>query len=177
MDMKKKNKTPVLSGGKVIVEQKRKIDQMVQRGFGERRDRHLVLDLKEALHLMDKKAIAVYDEKGKKISRRELFEYASARERNFYDKLAVYKDLRTRGFVTKTGFKFGFDFRVYPRGKKPGEEHSRWAVHVSSQDDKFSMAGFSRMVRLAGNLKTILLVAVVDSEGDINYYEISRVTP
>jgi len=52
----------------------------------------------------------------------ELMKFASKTDKKFYSKLIVYRDLRERGFVVKTGYKFGFDLRVYPRGKKPGEE-------------------------------------------------------
>ena len=85
--------------------------------------------------------------------------------------------MRERGYVIKTGFKFGFDFRVYPRGKKPGEEHSQWVIHVATQDEKISVPNYSRMIRLSGNLKTQLLIAVVDSEDDVNYYATNRITP
>ncbi len=167
----------VLISNKVIVEEKKLKDQLIQKGFGEKADRQLVLDLKEALFLLEKGKIALEDKEGKKVKEKELLKYASRKEKGFYKKFIVYRDLRDRGFCAKTGFKFGFDFRVYPRGKKPGEEHTYWAINVRTQDERISMIEFSRMVRLAGNLKTILLIAIVDSENDINYYEVGRITP
>ena len=89
----------------------------------------------------------------------------------------MYSDLRERGYVVKTGFKFGFDLRVYPKGKKPGEAHTQWVITVKGQNDKINFIELSRKVRLSGNIKTKLMFAVVDSENDINYYETIRVTP
>ena len=96
---------------------------------------------------------------------------------NFFSKFLVFRDLREKGYCVKTGFKFGFDLRVYPRGKKPGEEHTQWVIKVAEQSERFSMPEYSRMVRIAQNLHTMLLIAIVDAEGDINFYEAKRVLP
>ncbi len=167
----------LLIDNKVVVDDFKKADQLLQKGFGERREQEHVLDLKEALYLLEKNSIEINDKKGKKVSRSELLKIGGKEENNFYTKYLVYSDIRTRGFVIKTGFKFGFDFRVYPRGKKPGEEHTQWVIHVATQGEKLTMPALSRMVRLAGNLHTLLLIAVVDSENDINYYQTDRITP
>jgi len=168
----------ILLDDKVMLRDKRLGDTLRQRGFGEAKDKELVLDLFEALYLVEKEKVHIEEVKGTKpISEEELVKYSSKKIKNFYIKYQVFRDLRERGFVVKTGFKFGFDFRVYPRGKKPGEAHSQWCINVTSQDDKYNFIEMSRMVRLASNLKTKLLNAVVDSENEINYYEVVRVTP
>jgi tRNA-intron endonuclease len=166
-----------LTHNKVIVDDRKTRDQLVQKGFGEKHGKELILDLKEALYLTENKKIEVKLDGGKKIGPKKLLKYASARESRFYSKYLVYRDMRSRGYCVKTGFKFGFDFRVYPRGKKPGEAHSQFVIKVFTQDEGKSMVGFSRMVRLAGNLRTVFTAAVVDSENDINYYTIERITP
>jgi len=168
---------PTLVQNKVIVEAQRLQSQLQQKGFGERTAHEFVLDLKEALYLMQKSKLKVTDEKGKNVSKSKLLAFAGKKEKDFYGKFAVFRDLRERGFCVKTGFKFGFDFRVYPRGQKPGQAHTQWVVHVAPQEERFTTPGLSRMVRLAGNIRTVLLLAIVDSENDINYYQIDRVTP
>ena len=165
----------LLSGSKIIVMEKKEKDPLIEKGYGEKKEAALLLDLYEALYLLEKKKITVEGAKGKMLKPKDLI--SSAKEKNFYNKYIVFKDLRERGLVTKTGFKFGFDFRVYPRGKKMGEAHSQWVIAVKGQERTCSWHDFSRMVRLAGNLRTTFLQAVVDSEGQVNYYEIKRVTP
>ena len=182
----------LLVQNKAVVEKKKLQSQLQQKGFGERQEGEFVLDLKEALYLLEKKKLELKDRQGKKVSKKKLelkdrqgkkvskkklLAYASKREKNFFSKYAVFRDLRNRGFCTKTGFKFGFDFRVYPRGKKPGQAHTQWVAHVATQSDRFSMIELSRMVRLSGNIRTQMLIAVVDSENDINYYKVERITP
>ena len=166
-----------LYSNKVVVFEKKVKDLLIQKSFGEKKDSQLILDLKESLYLLKREKLSVEDQEGKSISFEELLNFAQKKEKNFYNKLIVYTDLRERGYVVKTGFKFGFDFRVYPRGKKPGEEHTQWVIHVASQDEQISIPNFSRMVRLSGNLKTELLIGVVDSEDDVNYYSTTRITP
>jgi tRNA-intron endonuclease len=162
---------------KAIVESRRLRDQLIQRGFGERVGKHLVLELCEALYLLEKNKLTVLSEGGRKMKPSSLLRYARAIEPRFYTRYLVFKDLRDKGYVVKTGFKFGFHFRVYPKGKKPGEEHSAWVVWAVTQDESFTMPELSRMVRLAGNLNTQLLIAVVDAENDINYYLVERHLP
>lgn len=174
---KKTQGIDLLVDNKVIITDMRRKDQLMQKGFGEFEAGKLVLDMKEAVYLTEKKKISVEDSKENALDRESLIKYASKKNKRFYRVYVVYRDMRERGYVVKTGYKFGFDLRVYPRGKKPGEEHTKWVIGVHTQDDKFSMPEFSRMVRLSGNLKTTLRIAVVDSEDDINYYEVSRVTP
>lgn len=161
---------------KVIVESRPSQDRLWQKGFGERKPDHLVLDLKEALFLLEKKKISI-KKRGKAVSKKQLLGIATRRENSFFKKFVVFKDLREKGFVVKTGFKFGFDFRVYPKGKRPGEEHSQWVIEVKNQEEKFSMPELSRFVRMAQTLHTKPLVAVVDAENEINYYEFGRMVP
>ncbi len=167
----------LLVQNKVIVEGKKTADQLTSKGYGERKGKQLVLDLREGLYLLEGKKIELVNEKGKKISPRKLLEYAQGREARFYSKYVVYKNLRERGYCAKTGFKFGFDFRVYPRGKKMGEAHTQWVVKVFTQDERTGMIPYSRMVRLSQNIRAKLLIAVVDSEDEINYYQSERITP
>ena len=163
---------------KIVLKDKRLADTLRQKGFGEQKERELVLDLFEGLYLIEKQKFQIEEIKTtEQISEEEYLKHASKKIKNFYLKYQVFRDLRERGFVVKTGFKFGFDFRVYPRGKKPGEAHSQWCINVTAQDDKYNFIELSRMVRLAGNLKTVLLNAIVDSENEINYYTVERITP
>lgn len=166
-----------LFSNKAIVFEKKVKDQLIEKGFGEKKEGSLTLDLKETLYLLERGKITVENSDGKNVSFEDLMGFAEKKEKNFYNKFVVFSDLRERGYVIKTGFKFGFDFRVYPRGKKPGEEHSQWVIQVMTQDEKLTITNFSRMVRLSGNLKTELLIAIVDSEDDVNYYSVNRITP
>lgn len=151
-------------------------DELLQRGFGEKRDEGLVLSLYEAAYLLEKGKIRVMKD-GKELTVAEFFREAEKEEPEFYVRYAVFKDIRDRGYVIKTGFKFGTHFRVYPRGKKPGEAHTEFTIQVMPEEKRLEITDISRMVRLARAIRTKLVLAVVDSENEIVYYKIERISP
>jgi tRNA-intron endonuclease len=167
----------LLLSDKILVKKNKDKSLLMQKAFGEKNKLDFVLDLIEGYYLMEKGKLELEDREGKKIEQEELLLIGEKKIKEFYKKCLVYSDLRERGYVVKTGFKFGFDLRVYPKGKKPGEEHTQWVIAVKGQNDKMNFIELSRKVRLSGNIKTKLMFAVVDSENDINYYECVRVTP
>jgi len=150
--------------------------ELVQRGFGEKKSEGLVLSLYEAAYLLERGKITVY--KGdKELTLEDFFKEAEKEEPEFYIRYAVFRDIRDRGYVIKTGFKFGTHFRVYPRGKKPGEAHTEFTVQVMPEEKRLEITDISRMVRLARAIRTKLVLAVVDSENEIVYYEVKRISP
>ncbi len=167
----------LLLADKILVKKNKDKSLFSQKSFGEKNKLDYVLDLIEGYYLMEKGKLEIEDKKGKKIESEELLKKSQKKIKDFYKKFLVYQDLRDRGYVIKTGFKFGFDLRVYPKGKKPGEEHTQWVIAVKGQNDRINFIELSRKVRLSGNIKTKLMFAVVDSENDINYYECVRITP
>ena len=102
---------------------------------------------------------------------------ASKQEPNFFVRYAVFKDLRERGYVVKTALKFGADFRVYDRGVKPGEDHARWVVYPVSEGSTLTWHEFAAKNRVAHSTKKKLLLAVVDNEGDVSYWESGWLRP
>lgn len=150
--------------------------------YGKIKDEKLVLSFCEALHLMERKKLEIKENK-KKLTKKQFYKKASKRDEEFPHKYAVYKDLRERGFLVRTGFKFGTHFRVYDRGvklkrgPKSKKEHTKWVVHAIPENFTCSYAELSRAVRLAQNIRTHLIWAIVDNEKDVTYYEITRITP
>jgi tRNA-intron endonuclease len=171
---------------RVIVWNKEFFDELQDSGFGKFSEDKIELSLVEAMYLIEKQKLKVVTkEKNKKksLKKEEFYDYAVKNERNFHARFIVYSDLRERGFLVKTGFKFGCDFRVYERGVKlkkgPKEafEHTKWVVHAIPEEFSCSFPELSRAVRLAQNIRTEMIWAVVDNENDVTYYEIKRITP
>ena len=94
---------------------------------------------------------------------------------NFDITYRVYRDLRERGFMVKTGLKFGSDFRVYERIRSLREmEHSRYLVKIKTKLIARDVAGD---VRLSNAVKKILLYPFFTDNGNIIYISIRRVKP
>ncbi len=158
---------------KVLVEDSTLKGILVEKGFGENKGRNLVLDLFEAIYLKTNGKIVILQGK-KKVSEKKLLEIGMKKDKKFYAKSVVYSNIKENGYCIKTGLKFGFDFRVYPKGKKMGETHSQFGVHVANESERISMTQISRMTRLAGNIHIKAIVAVIDHENSVNYYILER---
>ncbi len=156
----------VLSGDRVIVEEQTRANQLYERSFGEMKRGKLYLNLYEALLLAEEGKIGI----GESVLRKRGKEL----NEGFEMKYEVFRDLRaTRGLVVKSGIKFGCDFVVYARGKKPGKSHSRWMLHVVPESARLDYAEITRAARLATNVKKRMLFASVTERGPV-YYEVSR---
>ncbi|MEM5812382.1 MAG: tRNA-intron lyase [Candidatus Aenigmatarchaeota archaeon] len=142
----------------------------------------LEISFVEALYLLEKGKINI--KKGtKKLSFKELMEFGIQRDKRLHEKYMVYRDIRERGLVAKTGFKFGCDFRVYQRGvgvkkgPKTASEHTKWIVYTVPEDYTCSFAELSRAVRLAHSIRARMLWAIVDNEDNVTYFEVVRIKP
>ena len=98
-------------------------------------------------------------------------------DKNFGIKYAVFKDMRKKGYIVKTALKFGAEFRVYDRGKQPGEEHARWILYPVSETSTLTWHDFAAKNRVAHSTKKNLLIGIVDEEGDVSYYQVSWTRP
>lgn len=134
----------------------------------------LELSLIEALYLQEKGKLTIF-RKDREISPEDMTRII--KEKDLYGKYLVFKDLRNRGYIVKTGFKYGSEFRLYDRGKAPGEGHSDYLVNVISENYDLNVLDFSSYVRVAHGVNKKLLMAVVDEEGDITYYNVEWVRP
>jgi len=151
--------------------------------YGDFVEDRLELALLEAALLLERKKIEI-SKKRKNMNFKDFYKHCLKVDTRFNIRYAVYKDLRERGFPTRTGFKFGCDFRVYNRGVKPikkgpkaAHEHTKWIVFAVPEDYSCSFPELSRAVRLAHNIRANMLWALVDNDNDVTYYEVSYISP
>jgi len=135
------------------------------------------LSLLEALYLMERGRLEVKNQSGKAISFEAYLKKARKVEPNFWIRYVVLKDMRNRGYIIKTALKFGADFRVYDRGVKPGEDHARWIVYPVHEGTTLTWHEWAAKNRVAHSTKKRLLIAVVDGEGDVSYWEARWLRP
>jgi len=137
----------------------------------------LQLSLLEGSYLLEKGRLKVVDGRGKKLDFDSYVRKAKRKEKNFWIRYVVFKDIRDRGYIIKTALKFGADFRVYNRGIKPGEDHARWIVYPVHETSTLTWHEFSAKNRVAHSTRKKLLIGVVDAENDVTYYEIKWIRP
>ncbi len=158
---------------RVILKEPSLVSKLYEKGFGRMVDNRLELSLLEALFLLERDSITI-NEKEKILTSDDLLKRVD--EEEFMLRYKVFKDFRERGYVVKSGFKFGAHFRVYERGKY-NDAHSVYLVHTVTEGDSLSFHELSRAIRLSQSVKKKMIFAVVDDEEDVTYYAIDRITP
>jgi tRNA-intron endonuclease len=135
----------------------------------------LQLSLVESAYLLSKGLLEVEDStSGKPLQLDDFIDRAKSIEKIFEGKLKVYEDLRDKGMVAKTGFKFGSHFRVYEQvldiKKIP---HSLYLVDSLDYDHIFQLQDMSRSIRLANSVRKEMVFAY-DKDG-IQYFSLGRI--
>jgi tRNA-intron endonuclease len=177
-----------LIGDKILEEDKEMIKAFHDRGFGDIHGNTLLLAPVEALYLTEIGKLSIPKGTSKPVSEKarkpqkthdiaSLFNELKKWDKEIAVKYYVYRDLRKKGYVARTGLKYGTYFRVYEKGIRVGEGHSHWLVHPIQEHEKTSIYEVARAIRLAHSVRKKMLWAVVDSEGDVTYYKMERMQP
>jgi len=140
--------------------------------FGEKMDEKILYSLSEALYLIQDGKMDLFDSKNNKLNKKEILKKFERIDKKFKTKYLVFKDLRKNGYVVKPALKFGAEFRVYEKGKSVGNDHSKWICFPVSENQSLTWQDFSAKNRIAHSIKKNLLIAVVDDEGDVTYFEV-----
>jgi len=139
--------------------------------FGEKIGEQIEYSLFEAMYLIEtKKAKLQFN--SKELSLQDTEKKFSKIDKKFGIKYAVYKHLRKQGHIPKTALKFGAEFRVYKKGSGPGKGHSEWIVFTDSEKGSNSWHEFAAKNRVAHSTNKKLLLAIVDDEKDVLFYEV-----
>ncbi|GKZ14787.1 tRNA-intron lyase [Haladaptatus sp. T7] len=134
----------------------------------------LQLSLVEAAHLVAEGNLSVDGGYEKIVERGEEVEGD-----RFDRRLLVYRTLRERGVVPKTGFKFGADFRTYADVETVENlGHSEFLIRVLRDGHEFSPRDLALDVRLAhGVRKRMVFALVTDNERIDTWLSVTRLTP
>ena len=156
-----------LKNDRVILGQEALPDLFEQGYFGRPKGKGLELSLVEGAYLLDRSRIKISSD-GNELEFKAFFQAASSLEKGFEFRYVVYKDLRERGYYVQPGRP---DFRVYPRGGHPGKSPAEFYVLVISERMPLPLQEVIEPVRVAGQLRKKLMLAIVDEESDITFYE------
>ena len=140
--------------------------------FGKIVGTRLQLSLLETAHLLKAKAIEVRRaDTNRAMTLPSLLAQARRLQPDLDLRLQVFEDLKARGIVVKTGFKYGSHFRAYEGD--PERTHAKYLVHALPAHHRGMWPEVSRAVRLAHGVKKRLLFAAVGD--DVRYVSLERV--
>jgi len=117
----------------------------------------LQLSIIEAVYLAEKGVIEVHRPDGTSVSIEELKEVGRRLIRNFDYIYRIYRELRERGLVVKSGLKFGALFAVYEKG--PGIDHAPMLIHFIEPDRDINALDITRAARLSHSVNKRFVLA------------------
>jgi tRNA-intron endonuclease len=145
--------------------------------WGEKKRSHIEYSAVEALSLIQHNKLALQTSTGKPISESAILKKIKRKDKNIETKLAVFSDLRKKGYIVKTALKFGSEFRVYKKGVKPGQDHASWLLFPLREHETLTWYDFAAKNRVATSTNKKLMLAIVDDESDVTYYEVAWFRP
>ena len=128
----------------------------------------------EAVYLLEKRKIKLFDENNTKITNKFFLEKCKTQYMNFENKMNVYRYLRDLGYIVRPGLKFGVDFAVYIKG--PGLEHSPYMVHIIEKEGMIDPIELVRAGRLATTVKKNFVIASMIKK-KLHFFVFNRYKP
>jgi tRNA-intron endonuclease, archaea type len=156
-------------GDKLFSNSDRAFSIEANKKLGEKKENKIFYSDFEAMFLSESKKTDIV-KSDKKLSEEDCLKYFSKKDRDFYKKYLVFKKLRERGYVVKTGSKFGSEFRVYNKNA-PLNSHAKWLVFPVT-DLRIDVEVLIAKTRISHSTGKKLLIAIVDKEDGVSFYEI-----
>lgn len=153
-------------------------DRISQQGFYGTRldDGRLELEPVELLHLIERKRLTVSTPKGEQILAKDIVNQLQTAHPNLWVSYLVFRDLRSRGYAVRQGFGSGIGFRVYARGDRPGAANANQLIYVLKEGEAISLTDLDMVTEAASTSRKKLVFALVDQNGEVNYYKVSQAT-
>lgn len=135
----------------------------------------LQLSLTEAYYLCEVGRLKLIDARSQKeLTLEEFLKKCRKIQKDFDERLKVYKDLKANKLIVKTGFKYGTHFRAYE--EDPNKAHAKYLVHAVKGNYKGSWPDISGAVRLAHGVRKTIVFAGIKEQG-ITYLSLERTRP
>ena len=119
----------------------------------------------EAFYLFQNSKAEIVKNK-KVLSETQIIKEFSKKDKEFHTKYLVFEKLKSKGYIVKTALKFGGEFRVYEKSQK----HAKYIVHIVKTKN-IPAQEFVAKNRIANSTAKKLLIAIVDEEQNILFYE------
>ncbi|MEM0188025.1 MAG: tRNA-intron lyase [Saccharolobus sp.] len=130
--------------------------------------RPLELSLIEGVYLAKKGIIEVHNKNDEVLDYEKLYDYSAKVINKFNIIYSVYEDLRDRGFIVRSGIKYGADFAVYTLG--PGLEHAPFVVIALDIEENLTPQELLSFGRVSHSTRKRLVLGLVDSRNNTIRY-------
>lgn len=134
----------------------------------------LELDVLEALLLIERSRINIFDENKKEMTAEQILSIVVEEDPRIWVKYLVYRDLRQRGYMVRLGYGEGIDFRVYPRGSTRTEAIAKYFIYILDEGNSVQLQNLDQITQQTLNARKKLIIVTLDRLGDPTYYHLEQ---
>ncbi|TKJ21428.1 MAG: tRNA-intron lyase [Promethearchaeota archaeon Loki_b32] len=137
----------------------------------------LIIDAVEVLLLCERNRILVWEDNDKNENLYDfegLLTYFTQYDEKLWQKYIIYMDLRKRGYIVRTGYGDGLDFRVYKRGADFEKDSAKFLIFPVFEGNPIELRDLDKMSRVAMSSRKDLIVATVDRLSKPIYYSVKK---
>ncbi|NVM35410.1 MAG: tRNA-intron lyase [Candidatus Lokiarchaeota archaeon] len=137
----------------------------------------LIIDAVEVLLLCERNRILIWEDNDKNKNLYDfegLLTYFTQYDDRLWQKYIIYMDLRKRGYIVRTGYGDGIDFRVYKRGADFEKDSAKFLIFPVFEGNPIELRDLDKMSRVAMSSRKDLIVATVDRLSKPIYYSVKK---
>ena len=163
----KTSKFPIyITGERIFSNSEKAFELNSSKNLGEKSQGKIVYSDLEAFYLVESGKAELI--KNKPLTEEQALTLFT-KKKDFLTNYDVFKALKNKGYIVKNGSKFGAEFRIYENNIKT---HAKWLVYPIKQSEKSNWNEFISKNRIAHSTAKKLLLAIVDAEDNVLFYEI-----
>ncbi|MFX1315288.1 MAG: tRNA-intron lyase [Promethearchaeota archaeon] len=137
----------------------------------------LILEPIEVLLLCERNRILLRKDNDKTkqiLNFEDLLTFFTQFDERLWQKYIIYMDLRKRGYIVRTGYGNGIEFRVYKRGADFEKDSAKFLIFPVFEGDPIELRDLDKMSRVAMSSRKDLIVATVDRLSKPIYYSVKK---
>ena len=137
----------------------------------------LVFDAIEVLLLSERNRILLWEDNDQSKALYDfegLITYFTQFDNRLWHKYIIYMDLRKRGYIVRTGYGNGIEFRVYKRGADFEKDTAKFLIYPVFEGTPIELRDLDKMSRVAMGSRKDLIVATVDRLSKPIYYSVKK---
>ncbi len=173
----------IIEKDKVIVYDKKGIEEFYSSSYigtiekNDKDEDFLILSPIEVLLLCERDRLLIWEDNNrnkKQLDFEDLITYFTQYDERLWQKYIIYMDLRKRGYIVRTGYGNGLDFRVYKRGADFEKDSAKFLIFPVFEGNPIELRDLDKMSRVAMSSRKDLIVATVDRLSKPIYYSVKK---
>jgi len=172
----------ILRKEKVVISNQEAIEEFYKNSYigtlvSENDQEILVLDPLEILLLSERRRILLWEDNDKNKRQHDfesLLEYFTKFDDRLWHKYVIYMDLRKRGYIVRTGYGEGIEFRVYKRGADFINDSAKYLIYPVFEGEPIELKDLDKISRVAMSSRKDLIIATVDRLSKVIYYSVKK---